>query len=391
MKKKIPGIMLLGGIAITAHAQTKIALYGLFDAGISYANHSTLQSAGPSHSVAKFDDGVSQGNRWGMQGSEYLGDGLKAIFIIESGISLGNGKPGQGSREFGRQAFIGLSKKSIGTLTFGRQNSLTKDILLNYTTARQTPAGNYAYHIADVDQISSSRIDNAIKFLSRNAYGFTFGAMYGFSNQPGEFSGSPASNTRAGSGRTYNFGTYYAAGPFSAGMTWLDIRFPATSGYPSPTAFANVQPARLSGATIKDLRTFGIGTNYTIGATTIWALYTNTRFVPVSGQATRFDAYEAGAKYAFTQAMTTGLGYIYMNTRGNNTAGHWNQLDGSIDYASSKTTDVYLLMAYQIASGHVRGQPLQALIGSSQTAFFGTSGSNANNQLALRLGIRHKF
>jgi predicted porin len=76
---------------------------------------------------------------------------------------------------------------------------------------------------------------------------------------------------------------------------------------------------------------------------------------------------------------------------GNNVKGHWNQVDASVDYALSKRTDVYLLGIYQLASGHSGRNDLQAAIGSNQTSYFNTSGTGADNQLAFRVGIRHKF
>ncbi|MDE1011847.1 MAG: porin, partial [Paraburkholderia fungorum] len=120
-----------------------------------------------------------------------------------------------------------------------------------------------------------------------------------------------------------------------------------------------------------------------------WALYTNTHFTPVTGGSTTFAAYEAGAKYAFTPALTAGAGYTYMHLSGANT-GHWNQADLSVDYALSKRTDVYALGIYQIAAGRNGTQDVQAQIGSS-TSYFNTSGTGSDNQLAFRVGIRHKF
>ena len=46
---------------------------------------------------------------------------------------------------------------------------------------------------------------------------------------------------------------------------------------------------------------------------------------------------------------------------------------------------------YQGASGHVGNRPLQAIIGSSQTAYLGASGPDANSQIAMRVGVRRKF
>ncbi|MEW9585229.1 porin [Paraburkholderia sp. DGU8] len=128
-----------------------------------------------------------------------------------------------------------------------------------------------------------------------------------------------------------------------------------------------------------------------MGAATIWCLYSNTRFVPVTGTTTTFEAYDLGVKYAFTKSMIAGLGYTYMNASSNGMVNHWNQVNTSVDYSFSKTTDVYLLGIYQAASGHVGNRPLQAIIGSSQTAYLGASGPDANSQLAMRVGMRRKF
>lgn len=383
MKKKILVAAALSSIGVAAHAQSSVTLYGLIDAGISYVNHS--QAGTGTGKLFKYDDGVAQGSRWGLRGSEDLGGGTKAIFLLEDGFNTGNGTFGQGGAEFGRQAFVGLSHNGWGSLTLGRQYSFSTDYLGTYSTGSQTVAGNYAYHINDVDQLTSSRINNSVKFTSDNFYGVTFGALYGFSNQAGAFAGAPAPAGSTGSSRAYSFGVNYASGPLGIGAAYTDIRFPSQASPAFSTTLANVPVAN-----VKELRTFGVGGRYAIGAATLWALWTDTRFVPITGAATTFNVYEAGGKYAFTPALTTALGYSYMQMADAN-HGHWNQVNASVDYALSKRTDVYLLGIYQIASGNNAGKPLQAQIGSSSSSFFSPSGNGADTQLAFRVGIRHKF
>jgi predicted porin len=387
LNKKVLTAATLAVFASTAHAQSSVTLYGLIDAGISYVNNS--KTATGHDNLVKYDDGVAQGSRWGLRGTEDLGGGLKALFVLENGFNSGNGTLGQGGALFGRQAYVGLSQNNVGSLTFGRQYSFSTDYLGgNYSTGGQTVAGNYAYHINDVDQLTSSRINNAVKFSSANFAGLTFGAMYGFSNQAGAFAGAPATGTTAapvaGSSRAYSLGVNYANGPFGIGAAYTDIRYPSQATPAFSTSIANVTTG-----SVRDLRTFGVGGRYSIGAATLWALYTNTHFTPVTGGSTTFAAYEAGAKYAFTPALTAGAGYTYMHLSGAN-KGHWNQADLSVDYALSKRTDVYALGIYQIAAGRNGTQDLQAQIGSS-TSYFNTSGTGSDNQLAFRVGIRHKF
>ncbi|TKC92376.1 porin [Trinickia terrae] len=383
MNKKIIAAATIATIAGTAHAQSSVTLYGLIDAGISYVNNSSTSSSAAGNKLVKYDDGVAQGSRWGLRGTEDLGGGLKALFVLENGFNSGTGTLGQGSSEFGRQAYVGISKDNIGSFTLGRQYSFSTDFVGgNYSTGANTVAGNYAYHINDVDQLTSSRISNAVKFTSANFAGLTFGALYGFSNQAGAFAGAAGTSSRA-----YSFGANYATGPFSVGAAYTDIRFPAAA---SPTTFSTTLANLSQTATVRDLHTVGLGGRYLIGGATLWALWTNTHIEPITGAQTTFNAYEAGGKYAFTPALTGGLGYTYMKAS-DNFKGHWNQVDASADYALSKRTDVYLLTIYQKAGGNNKGTNVQAQIGDSASSYFGTSGNDSTDQVAVRVGIRHKF
>src|SRR5690606_26557771 len=75
-------------------------------------------------------NGVQNGSRWGLRGSEDLGDGLRAVFTLESGFNPNDGQQAQGgsltgqTRLFGRQATIGLASNAWGQLDFGRQTNI---------------------------------------------------------------------------------------------------------------------------------------------------------------------------------------------------------------------------------------------------------------------------
>lgn len=107
---------LFGTMCSSVHAQDRVTLYGVIDQGIHFQNN-----AGPGKKVSFDSLAGIVGSRWGVTGEENLGGGIKAIFALESGISLGNGQFGQGGTEFGRQAFVGFSSKEYGQFTLGRQ------------------------------------------------------------------------------------------------------------------------------------------------------------------------------------------------------------------------------------------------------------------------------
>ena len=384
MKKKFLTTAILATIAGAAHAQSSVTLYGLIDAGISY-NSNVKNATGGSSSLWQYGDGVAQGSRWGLRGAEDLGGGLKAIFVLENGFNSGTGAAGQGGAMFGRQAFVGLTKDTIGSLTFGRQYSFSTDVLGSlYSTGGNTVSGNWAYHFNDIDQLTSSRINNSVKFQSVNISGFTFGGLYGFSNTT-SFAGAPSSSSTSSS-RAYSFGANYGYGPFSLGAAYTNINYPGSATPAFSTTIAN-----LPQTTLQNLRSFGVGGRYIVGPATFWALWTNTLLSPIAGSSTLYNAYEAGGKYAFTPALSGALGYTYSRASGSATA-HWNQINASVDYALSKRTDVYGLVTYQDGSGTLpNGQKVQAQIGDSTSSIFAPSGTGSQDQVAVRVGIRHKF
>ncbi|SIT47298.1 Outer membrane protein porin [Paraburkholderia piptadeniae] len=388
MRKTILAVAALGSFATAAHAQSSVTLYGLIDAGITYANKVATSTG--HDSVVKYGDGVASGSRWGLRGAEDLGGGMKALFVLESGFSTGDGTSGQGGALFGRQAFVGVSKDGIGALSFGRQYTFSTEYVGgNYTMGSQTPAGNYAYHINDLDQLVSSRINNSVKFSSANFAGLTFGAMYGFSNST-LFAGTPTTTvgttTTQGSSSAYSFGANYAQGPFGIGAAYTNIRYPNGATPAFSVSIANVNTGGL-----RDLETFGIGARYTIAAALVWANWTHTKFEPLTGASSKLNNYEIGGRYTFTPALSAGLGYTFSKLD-DRFEGKWHQINSAVDYALSKRTDVYVLAIYQKASGSNtvagRNVPVQAEIGSS-SSFIGNAG--ANTQFVTRIGLRHKF
>lgn len=61
-----------------------------------------------------------------------------------------------------------------------------------------------------------------------------------------------------------------------------------------------------------------------------------------------------------------------------------------MDYFLSKRTDVYVIGVYQHASGDVLNAAGTGTVAAT-AGINGLSGSSNQNQLAARVGIRHKF
>src|SRR6266702_1443685 len=93
----------------SAYSQGSVTLYGLVDAGFLYSNNVGGQK------LYAMSSGNLQGSRWGLKGTEDLGGGMKAIFVLENGFNVMTGALGQGGNEFGRQAYVGVSVERYGT------------------------------------------------------------------------------------------------------------------------------------------------------------------------------------------------------------------------------------------------------------------------------------
>ena len=380
LNKKVLTTALLATFAGAAHAQSSVTLYGIIDAGISYANHSGANS----QKIFKYDDGVAQGSRWGLRGSEDLGGGLKAIFVLENGFNSGNGTASQGGALFGRQAYVGLSKDNIGAVTFGRQYSLSTDVLGSFSTGSNTVAGNYAYHINDIDQLTSSRINNSVKFSSANFYGFTFGALYGFSNQADGFANN----------RVYSAGASYSFAGFNFGAGYLQLN--NNAGAVSQGTINGGGAVTLDNTFFATRQqTWGAGANYTLGPATFGLVYTQTNLQDLVGfgsgggsqsfgapDSAHFQNFEANARYALTPALSIAGSYTYTKASLAATNPHFNQVNLQTDYALSKRTDVYLQAEYVTTNENAVVNPIiNGLSAPSATS----------NQVAVTGGIRHRF
>src|SRR5258708_12232602 len=111
-------------VAITgsAFAQSSVTLYGAVDNGIGYQTSQTsLGSTSGGRSAVKMINGVWLGSRFGLKGAEDLGGGSKAIFTLEEGFNSGTGALATNGLIFSRQAFVGVSNDTYGSLTAGRQ------------------------------------------------------------------------------------------------------------------------------------------------------------------------------------------------------------------------------------------------------------------------------
>ncbi|AJY12909.1 porin [Burkholderia dolosa] len=367
-----------------AHAQSTVTLYGVIDTSITYVNHA--QGSDNAWMLGNSSAGNLAGSRWGIKGSEDLGGGLKALFQLENGFDPSTGRQGQGSRLFGRQAFVGLSSERYGTLTFGRQYDPLIDLVQGIT------ADNYLGSVfatpGDVDNYDNSfRVDNAVKYTSPVYAGLQFAAMYSF----GGIAGS------TGAAQSYSAAVSYGNGPFSvAGGYFHATNSPASnglrSGWTSSSDGTFDGPINSGYATAHSIGIARVAAQYAAGPFTFGVGYSNAQYrrdaSSVFGSNEHYNTGQGFVNYQATNALLVGVGYSYTRS-GGDTSATYRQVSAGADYSLSKRTDVYLTAAYQHASGQTGDGSGSAMAAQASIGSYGYAGTSS--QTMVNLGLRHRF
>jgi predicted porin len=184
----ISAALACGLASCAAFGQSSVQVYGLVDSGV--ARVTNTDAAG--HGVTKVPSlSGSFPSRIGFRGTEDLGNGLQAFFVLENGLALDTGTAGQGGRLFGRQALVGL-RGAWGSLSLGRQQNMT------YLATQKTDVlGPNLFSINSIDlYLPNARSDNAIGYLG-TFNGLTVGATWSF-GRDGSAVGGPSATNCAG-------------------------------------------------------------------------------------------------------------------------------------------------------------------------------------------------
>ncbi len=365
----------------SASAQSGVTLYGVIDEGINY----TSNVGG--HSQVAMASGFPHGSRWGLKGTEDLGGGTQALFQLENGFDVDNGRAYQGGALFGRQAFVGVNDARWGAVTLGRQYDSVVDYLAQ-TTAGGTWGGYMFAHPYDNDNlINTFRVNNAVKYTSPALGGLKFGGMVGLSED------AKFSNNRVFSG-----GAQYATGGLTLAAAYLQADSPSATSY---GALDNGADQNLAGS---KLRIWGAGGAYEIGKFQFGVSYAQTDvadprgsayvgdIAPAAGTlaALRFQNVEANIKYQPTRSYWFGAMYAYTRATFDATSGEKHPVYHSVglmaDYVFSRRTDVYLQTVYQ----HVSGDKTDSVLDAAYVAGAANVASGPD-QVVVRVGVRHFF
>ena len=262
MKKTLIAVAALSAMAASAMA-ANVTVYGKIDQGLQIQSQKTdgLDRTTTWQGVS----GVSSGSRWGLKGTEEIADGYTVGFVLESGFDGMTGKSGQGSRLFGRDAFVTLGTP-FGSLTVGRTGMLSDGCTGDIVSGPASPFGT-SYGIAAATTTSfvglgETRTDRAVRYVSPKFAGFQVHAEYAnmtyqvpakkprWEGEKVDKVGDTASTKK----RYGGVGVSYANGPFYAAIAAETIK-------------------QAAGVTADDPQIYSIAANYDFGVAKVFGGY----------------------------------------------------------------------------------------------------------------------
>jgi len=367
----------LATFSFPAFAQSSVTLYGIVDTGVEYVTHASATGG----SMVRMPSITGElPSRWGVRGTEDLGEGLSAVFQVESGFNLRGGDLGQGGRLFGRQAWVGL-QGPWGKLSFGRQYSMIFLSLIDTDIV-----GPDIYGMGSLDAyIPNARSDNSVAYIG-TFHGWTVGALYSFGRDSTGTGNSPGQGTCAGQVagqftqcRQWSAMIKYDASAFGTAVAYDEQRGGAGA---AANFFDGVAPFPFTNPGDKDVRiqASGYGKIGPVKVSAGW-LGRSVETVSPSVPDVRSNLFFVGASYQVTPATLLDGETFRIINRDQDARATMTTLRGT--YSLSKATAVYLQGSYLWNSAKARYSPTSGGGGTTPAAGIG--------QLAVMAGIRHMF
>ena len=215
-KKSLAALAVLGAAAGYASA-ADVTLFGVVDTGLIYTHQSFDDSKEADVNKFSMDSGVSSASRFGLKGTEELGNGLKVGFKLENGFQSDSGALKSEKRIFDREASVSVYS-DFGTLSMGRMGGVgsgagTYDLVL--ATADAFDGGdNNVFGFA-----TSDRYDNMVTYQTPKFAGLQATVQYSFNED------SVEETAREGSSAVNRYSSAALTGDFGALQTVLAYEF----------------------------------------------------------------------------------------------------------------------------------------------------------------------
>lgn len=385
-------LTVLGALLVAAtgvQAQSGVTIYGALDVAVTSARQgsgttlpggSVPTTVGPA-SVMRLDSNVGPGSRLGFRGSEDLGGGLSANFVLEQGIAVDSGTLTQGGLTFGRLSWVGLASKSGWSLTAGRQlapiaiGAGSSDALGFWGNA----SGQMGFGL--YESVAASPLGGS--FMNANRVANSFMGTYGAGNFVGRVMVSAGDENARGTGKV-----------FSTGLSYVDKKAQINFAY--ARVRQNVEQLTAT-ADPESVTEWHLGGNYDFGPVNVFAGYFLMN--GVTNRANLSAAFNNSPfTYSWRKAKSTWLGaripvkvgrvaVQLTNTDFEYVTGPRGKallLGTSYEYDLSKRTLLYVSYG-QVRNNAYSNAPLFASIAAVMPNGYGA------DHRATSIGVRHSF
>jgi len=418
MNKKLLALAVTAAVAAPTMAFADgVELYGILDVAVASvsnalspdSNFSTgiSMKGGSAITVTNTFNGILggaiQASRWGIKGSEDLGDGLKAVFTLESGFQLPSGSLANNAQSlidsktsgvfgsngstngelFNRTAWVGLADKDLGTVKFGKNYVFMYDVYNTYDPVQFaglfSATGTSGTYGGGNGVSENLRQSNSVKYTNKNG-DVNYGVMYKFGNQSGSTSAQSAFGLNVG----YEHGNlglqavyqYATDGIKESAVNSTSIKLTAmnTSGYLLAAKYkfnqdltGKLSYQRYNNTAPSDpLSTTGTATTTFNNLTVAIGSAGNVNFTGSQG----VSILSVGGDYNIAPKLNLAVGYFSVNldSLGTTAAIAETYTSALVDYTLSKRTDIY-------AGGMI----------------VTTNAVNTSGQNIVAVGMRHKF
>lgn len=358
-----------------AQAQTNTTLYGLVDYGYAYRWDAKTPGTNTPGNQSQLNGGQSAENRLGIKGTEDLGNGIKAVFLLEQGFQLDTGAQQQSNTMFSRQAYVGLNG-GFGTIVGGRMLTPHYTFVSSIDPFNAGTVGRYSNVFSPLSALQTSygtvmdptRVDNAVQYTTPTFSGLSVTGM--FSNN--------AVGQESSAGNTGNNTMYGVLGKYETGPVMVGVNY----------HYIAAGTVGLAGS-LNNAESVSVGGTYDFKVAKVAALYSYNDVeynLNTSGNVT-LNNYLVGVTVPVGK-WAGKASYVYSDGN-SNAGGDAQQLALGVDYNLSKRTALYSAYSWVDNQDNRYGAVGDASNTGGYTA--GTLATTGVYQQGIQAGLRHAF
>ena len=406
MKKLLIASAALAMVAGTAQAQSSVTVYGVLDIGYTATENKFTASNGTSitnkSSSTGNGDGALATSRFGVRGSEDLGGGRKANFVLEydlvdagvggtgalqtTTVNTSTVAAGTNTNGFGaRYSWVGLEDAKLGQLRLGRQEQSIHSVLVSGSAgmANNVAGAVYSAGAPDINgQAASIRphnvfLNRAVTYISPRTNGFTLEVQT--ANQEIEVSGTTQNIKASENGASLK----YSVGKLNLAYGMAEAK----------------QQTATTGDTATVSKQQGLTANYDLGKVRVFALYAERENKAMNALVQKTKATELGVQVPMGKTTLWASGFDGSRDGSNN--GAINAGFNGITVGGATNAD---LTAFNLRTADVSGYQVGAMHNlSKRTALYAiygkqevkaTTGAATGAKVAsdaMAVGVRHSF